>query len=181
MPDNAHCVFKGKIFEVWQWEQQLFDGTFKTFERLKRADTAQTIAVVGDKILVQDEQQPDSDLFISLPGGQCDDGEDPLESAKRELHEETGYESDDWELFNEQIPSGKIEWVSHTFIARNCRVTGDPHLDAGEKISPRFLDFEEFIMLSDNPLFRSVDLASVLLRMRLDPEKKEEFRKRLFG
>ncbi len=68
IPLNATIVFKGKIFEVWQWEQALFDGTTATFERLKRPNTAQVIAVVGEKILVVDQQQPDTKEFISLPG-----------------------------------------------------------------------------------------------------------------
>lgn len=182
IPENAQMVFKGKIFEVWQWEQTMFDGSTQTFERLKRANTAEIIAVVGDKILIQEEMQPDSARsFLTVPGGQCDSGETPLQSAQRELKEETGYESNDWQLWNERSPLGKIEWTIYTYVARNCVRTSEPHLDSGERITPRLVDFEEFLMLSDDPLFRSTDVSDRLLRMRLDPIKKEEFRHQLFG
>ncbi len=147
IPPQATMVFKGKIFEVWQWEQELFDGTTATFERLRRPNTAQVIAVVDDKILIVDQEQPDSIHFTSIPGGRCDEGEDPLLAAKRELLEETGYSSDDWVLFREENPVGKIEWTIYTYVARNCRKVREPELDAGERMSSRLVSFDEFIAL----------------------------------
>jgi ADP-ribose diphosphatase len=182
IPPDAKMVFKGEIFEVWQWEQKMFDGTTAIFERLKRPDTAQIIALVGDKILIQTEDQPDAVTpFISIPGGRIDEGEDPLAGAKRELVEETGYASDDWTLWKEIDPVGKQDWTIYTYIARDCRSDREPHLDAGEKISSRLVSFEEFIALSDEPLFYSPELVTSFLRMRIDAAKKEEFRKMLFG
>lgn len=35
IPDHAKCVFKGVIFDVYQWEQKLYNGTTTTFEKLK--------------------------------------------------------------------------------------------------------------------------------------------------
>ncbi len=39
MPANAKRVFKGVVFDTYQWEQDMYDGTKKTFEKLKRPDT----------------------------------------------------------------------------------------------------------------------------------------------
>lgn len=182
IPADATKVFSGVIFDVYQWQQTMFDGSKQTFERLKRPNTAEVIAVVGDKILIQDEQQPDAPAaFPSIPGGRCDPGEDPLTSAKRELAEETGYVSDDWTLWLETDPVGKIEWTVYIFIARQCRKEKEPHLDAGERIDSRLVTLDEFIMLSDDSRFYSPELVPTLLRMRLDPAAKEEFRRLLFG
>lgn len=181
MPSNAKMVFKGEIFEVWQWEQVLFDGTKATFERLRRPNTANVIATVGDKILVQDQQQPDSGEFISIPGGRCDWGEDPLEAAKRELLEETGYVSDDWTPFMEQNPVGKMEWTIYTYVARNCRKVQEPALDAGEKITLKLISFDEFLAFSDeDSIFSERELKPILLRAQIDPKKKEELHGLLF-
>ena len=99
MPASAKMVFKGKIFEVWQWQQKMYNGTTQTFERLKRPDTVQVIPVVGSKILTQRQEQPDQSApFFSFPGGRCDEREDPLAAVKRELLEETGYVSKEWQL-----------------------------------------------------------------------------------
>lgn len=180
MPPNAKTVFKGVIFEVWQWQQKLYDGTFKTFERLKRPDTVEMLAVVGDKILVQDEEQPDTDEFISVPAGRVDPGELPQPAAQRELLEETGYASTDWALISEETPSGKIEWTIHVFAARNCAKKQEPDPGAGEKVKSRLVSFEELLTLSDHPRFRSTATRFLLWRARLDPEKKEELRALLF-
>ncbi|MBU4368171.1 NUDIX domain-containing protein [Patescibacteria group bacterium] len=112
LPTSAKMVFKGEIFEVWQWKQKMFDGSIQTFEKLRRTNTAQVIPAVGDKILIQIQEQPDrKKSFNSIPGGRCDWGEEPLIAAKRELLEETGYISDDWTLWREENPIGKIIWT----------------------------------------------------------------------
>jgi len=53
IPSNAKLAFKGVIFEVWQWEQEMFDGTTEIFERIWRLPTVEIIATVGDKILIR--------------------------------------------------------------------------------------------------------------------------------
>lgn len=180
IPKNAKMVFKGKIFEVWQWEQQMFDGSTEIFERLKRPNTAEIITLVGDKIMIQEQEQPGKPPFTSLPGGRCDKGENPLSAAKRELLEETGYTSSDWELLLEQNPVGKIEWTVYTYIARNCKKVQSPSLDSGERIETKLINFDEFLALADDPTFRSAELICTLLRAQANTKLKEKLRKNLF-
>jgi len=183
LPANAKMVFKGKIFDVWQWEQKMFDGSVETFERLKRPNTAQVIAAVGGKIMIQEQEQPDkANSFTSIPGGRCEEGEDSLVAAKRELLEETGYVSDDWTLWREENPVGKIVWTVSTYAARNCYLKQDPHLDAGEKIKTRLITFDEFLMLSeDTDFYERQDLCCAMIRARFDKNFREEFKKLVFG
>ena len=42
IPSYAKMVFKGKLFEVWQWEQKMFDGTLSHREFLNVLDVAVT-------------------------------------------------------------------------------------------------------------------------------------------
>jgi len=180
-PEHARRVFKGVLFEVWQWDQKMYDGSTEVFEKLKRADSVNVIPVIGDNILIQEQEQPDKPMpFPSLPGGRCEEGEDALSAARRELLEETGYESDDWELWRQETPSHKIVWTASTFIARNCRYRQAPVLDAGEKITTQLISFDDVLLLADNPRFYERELAVPFLRMRLDPKLKEEFCARLF-
>lgn len=182
LPSNAKLAFKGKIFEVWQWDQKMFDGSVETFEKLRRTNTAQAIATVGDKILIQTQEQPDKKKsFSSLPGGRCEEGENAFEAAKRELLEETGYASDDWELWCEENPVGKMIWTVYTYIARNCYHKQAPNLDAGEKIISRLISFDEFLALSDDPAFyERKDLCCALIRARFDKKFRKNFKKLLF-
>jgi len=182
-PAHAKRVFQGKIFEVWQWEQKMYDGSLQTFEKLKRPDTAQVLATVGNKILIQTEEQPDKQRsFPSIPGGRLDESEAPLAAAKRELLEETGYVSDDWVLWTAIQPVHKIEWTVHTYIARNCVKEKPVSLDAGEKIETRLVDFDEFMRVAtEDSDFYSPEIVPDLLRMRLSPEQQQNFKNLLFG
>ena len=181
IPAQAQMVFKGKIFEVWQWEQKLFDGTSAIFERLRRPNTTIVIATTKDTVLVLEEEQPDSVApFISIPGGRVDEDEEPAHAIKRELLEETGFESDDWQLLREDNPIGKIEWTIYTYIARDIKKTKEPSPDAGERITSKLISFEDFLELARNESFPEKHLIPMLAVAALDPEKKEELRKLLF-
>jgi ADP-ribose pyrophosphatase len=179
IPPQAKCVFKGVIFDVYQWQQEMYDGTFETFEMLKRPNTIQVIPIVNNKIILSQEQQPTKPLFTSFLGGRQEKGEDPLDAAKRELLEEAGMESNKWELYKLYEPFSKFEWAIYLYIARDCRTLSKQNLDPGEKISLHPVTFEEFVDLVTAQDFWGGEIALDIMRM----EKKgtlEEFRKRLF-
>ena len=59
IPPHATCVFQGILFDVYQWQQEMFDGSFRTFEKIRRRTIgAQVIATRGDRIFYSQEQQP---------------------------------------------------------------------------------------------------------------------------
>lgn len=181
MPETAKKVFSGKLFDVYQWEQEQFDGTYKTFEKIKRNDTVGIIAVAQDKkILITHQEQPGHELFWGLPGGIVDNGETPLEAGKRELLEETGYISDTWELLSAAQPFSRIDWALFTYIARNCKKVAQPHLDSGEKITLHEVTFEELVQLTKSDDFRDTQLALTFYRATKEPGGLEKIKKRLF-
>lgn len=180
IPPNAKLAFKGKIFDVYQWEQELYDGTKATFEALKRPGTIQIIPTIGDKILLSYEEQPNKPLSFTFLGGRAEEGEEPLVTAQRELLEEAGIESKDWELLRVYEAEGKIQWNTYLFVARNCRKIAEPNLDPGEKIEVKEVNFDEFLDIVSSEKFWGRDVANDILRMRLDKEKLEAFKKKLF-
>lgn len=181
LPKNAKKVFSGKIFDVYQWEQEMFDGSFTTFEMLKRPNTLNVIALEGDQILLSREEQPTKKKAFTLIGGRQDTGETPFEGVKRELLEESGYSSEQWESWRVFRPYGKIDWEVHIFIAKNCTKVAEQNLDPGERIEISKVSFDEFVELASQPNFWGRELQAQMLRMKLEPEKLEEFRKRLFS
>ena len=180
LPPHAKKVFQGHRFSIWQWEQQLFDGSTALFEKIGRPDSTDVIAVTPEKkILVDYEDQPNNHGFITLPGGGVDGDETPLENAQRELAEETGYTSDTWEHFWQVSPHASVECVTHYFIAKNCIKTTDVHLDPGERIRTAAVSFDEFVEIVCSSTFRDQLFATFMLRCRLDPQKMAEFRRQL--
>lgn len=158
IPKDATKVFGGIIFDVYQWQQKMFDGSTQVFERLKRPDTVQVIAIKEGKIVVLEQEQPDTGLFYSFPGGRHDeDGEDELQASKRELLEETGMKFSNWKLISAVQPLVKIDWIVYTFIATDFIDQTSQSLDSGEKITVTLKTLDEIKELSKDPKTRNLE------------------------
>ena len=144
IPANAKRVFQGVIYDVYQWQQELFDGSEATFEMLRRPDTVSVICIVDGKILVLNDEQPNRGVRLSFPGGRADvEGEDMLQAAQREVLEETGYTFSKWRLIRVGQPQHKLEWFIYLFIAWDVEEVKEPQPDAGERITPQLLPLQE--------------------------------------
>jgi len=147
IPDNAERMFQGVIYSVYQWPQQMFDGSTATFEMIKRPDTVGAICIVDDKIMVLKDEQPHRGTKVTFPGGRVDPDEAVADAIKREVHEETGYSFKNWKLLKVRQPHLKIEWFIYTFICWDVVGKAAPHLDGGEKIAVDFLPFDKVLQL----------------------------------
>ncbi|MFH1089680.1 MAG: NUDIX hydrolase [Candidatus Uhrbacteria bacterium] len=177
IPDHAKKVFDGVLFDVYQWEQELFDGTKTTFEKIKRPDTVVVFPVMDDgRIVLTEQEQPGKEPFIGTTGGQVDEGEDILAAAKRELLEESGYEASGFVLWDVRHPATKIDWVIYTFVAKGLKKVADLNLDAGEKIKLKPVEFEEFLKIALDKKFVEKEITSKIYEAKLDPKKMAELR-----
>lgn len=181
LPKGAKMVFKGKIFEVWQWRQKMFDGSFATFERVRRPDTATVVPIVGNKILMIEEEQPGKGHYFGFPGGRIDEGEGELAAAKRELLEETGMISKEWKLLFAEEPVNKMVWTIYTYVARDCAKIQKPMLDPGERIRTKLISFEQFLKLYKNRRFREGEMGRLILQAQYDKEYRNLLKRLLFG
>lgn len=179
MPENATKVFSGVIFDIYQWEQEMYDGSKRTFEKAKRPDTVVVFPILPDgRILLTKQEQPGKKSFIAATGGRVDEGEDALTAAKRELLEETGYEAEQYILWHSIQPISKIDWAVYIFIAKGVKKVGDLMLDGGEKIEPHPVTFEEFVdaATDENTYFAEQEVVAKIYRAKLDPKKMEELK-----
>ncbi len=177
IPEHAEKVFSGVLFDVYQWDQELYDGRIVKFEKLKRPDTVVIFGVLPDgKILLTEQEQPGKDPYIGAVGGRVDANENILDAAKRELLEESGYEAKEWFLWDSQQPIGKIEWAVYTFIAKDLNKVADLNLDGGEKITMRPVDFDEFIEIGTREKFTEKEVVFKLLEAKYDSKKREHLK-----
>ncbi len=73
--------------------------------------------------LIRQYRHPGGGTFVELPAGICDvPGEDPVETAKRELREEVALEASEWQHLLSTYPSvGITSEVHHLYVARGLR------------------------------------------------------------
>lgn len=83
-------------------------------------------------------------VATELCAGVAEEGEQPIDAAKRELLEETGFGGGEWEL-NMVISAnpGSQNNLSYSFIARGVERIADQHLDATEDIKVEILTEDE--------------------------------------
>ena len=83
---------------------------------------------------------------LVFPGGHLEPDEAPLEAAKRELLEETGFVSDSWgELGGYTVDANQGGAVSYMFHATGCRRIADPCSDDLEDTEILFLSRDELL------------------------------------
>ncbi|MDR3642955.1 MAG: NUDIX hydrolase [Candidatus Doudnabacteria bacterium] len=181
IPKKAKKVFKGIIFDVYQWPQKMFDGSVATFERLVRKNSVVIIPTVGDKIAIVKQQQPSTGWFYDLPSGRMDIvGESPRHAALRELLEETGLKPRQLVLWKIYQPSGKIVHKVYYYIAEGCQRVSAQKLDSGERIEVIYKTLEEFLKLTDNPRCFLGPLNADILLARIHKENRHYLFKAFF-
>ena len=94
------------------------------------------VAVDGEGYvtLVRQLREPARKRLLELPAGLVDPGEQPIDTARRELEEETGFSAGHLEpLLRCYTSPGFCTEVMHIFVATHLQA-GDAHPDEGEEI-----------------------------------------------
>lgn len=90
---TSETVYEGKLLQVYRDEVRLPDGRTSIREYIRHPGAAVMIPMLENGNLVMERQfrYPLGKELWELPAGKIDPGESPLDSARRELLEETGY------------------------------------------------------------------------------------------
>lgn len=178
IPEKAQKVFDGVIFDVYQWEQELYDGSKTTFEKAARSDTVVVFPILDDgRILLIEDEQPVQKKLLTAVAGRVDPGETPDEAVRREMLEETGYAADRYELISEVQPILKVDWTVYTYIARGCKKVKEPDPGPGEIITPKPMTLDELLDAGIGRDLAGGEFRIMLLEAKLDPGKMSALRK----
>jgi 8-oxo-dGTP pyrophosphatase MutT (NUDIX family) len=114
----------------------------RTGERMRRLvlETRDWVNVVartveGRYLFVRQYRFGSERVTTEVPGGVIDPGEEPLDAARRELREETGYEAESWRSLGSVAPNPAVQDNRcHHFLAEGARRVGELELDEGEDL-----------------------------------------------
>lgn len=108
LPDikSSEIVYKG-FFSVCVDQLQLPHGNQMSYTSLKIGTHAAAVLAKtkdGKLIINKEYRHPTGKWLLSCPGGRIDTGESPMEAAKRELLEETGYGGGKFSILGNAYP-----------------------------------------------------------------------------
>jgi hypothetical protein len=118
----------------------------KDYYVLEYPDWINVIAITEDGKFVIEQQYRHGTQSVDyeLCAGTIEKGELPLQAAKRELLEETGFAGGDWTLYCESCPNpAAMTTTNYTFLAKGIRYSGARHLERTEDINISLMTFEE--------------------------------------
>ncbi len=141
-------VFRGRLLDVRLDRVRLPDGEECQREYVRHQGAVAVIAQLdnGQLLLVRQHRYPLRRAFLELPAGKIDPGEVILDTATRELREETGYSAADWRHLGVMHPCvGYSDERIEIFLARGVRREAEQNLDSGEFMDVLSLPLEDVL------------------------------------
>lgn len=133
---NRNIIYNGKVFTVIVDDVEYQSGNRSIREVAEHPGGSVILAVFPNNniILIKQHRYPINKFIYELPAGKLDMNEDPLDCAKRELEEETGYIANKWEKLTAIYTTpGFCTEQLHIFLASDLRLSRNGrNLEEGE-------------------------------------------------
>jgi ADP-ribose pyrophosphatase len=158
-------VYSGRLLKVQRDRVRLPDGSEGVREYIRHPGAVMILPLFDDgRVLLERQYRyPHRREFIELPAGKLDPGEQHLDTAKRELLEETGYVAAQWRRLGLLHPSiaysdeGIELWLAQELELRERK------LDHGEFLETLILPFGEAMqMVRDGRITDAKTVAGLL-------------------
>jgi 8-oxo-dGTP pyrophosphatase MutT (NUDIX family) len=167
--------WQGKVFEFKSEEATLPNGRRATIEVVRHPGSSAIVPVRGDQsVMLLKQYRPAIGRSIwEVPAGTMREGEDPLDCAKRELQEETGFVGHCFEKVGELLTApGYSDERIHLYLAKDL-IPSEQKLDEDECLEIHSFSFEEVMGMINRGEIQDamsmVALQRVYSRLRENP------------
>ena len=117
----------------------------------------------GDFVLVRQYRHGLGETRYELCAGVCEEGEEPLTSAQRELFEETGYSGGQWELWMTlSANASTMNNLTYCYLATGVQRTSTQHLDSTEDLSVHVVSRKRLYQMLKRGEFRQALMVAPL-------------------
>ena len=144
---SSETKFEGRIITVTLDRVELENGGTSTREVVRHHGGAGVAALndEGEIYLVRQYRYALNRELIEIPAGKLDPGEDPLDCAKRELHEETGFRAGRIRFLTSIVTScGFCDEIIHIYLATKLEFDA-PNPDDDEFVNVDLVPLHELI------------------------------------
>ena len=144
---SGELVYDGALLKVRRDVVRLPDGRLGTREYIRHPGAVAIVALFddGNVLLERQFRYPHGREFIEIPAGKLEPGEPHLDTAKRELAEETGYAAAEWTRLG--VIHTSIAYTDEAielFLAKKL-TRSERKLDQGEFLETLVVPFGEAI------------------------------------
>ncbi|HEY76235.1 MAG TPA: NUDIX hydrolase [Thermoflexia bacterium] len=172
-----------RMFRVREDQVRWPDGHVAPYIYIEAVEAVWIVPLTADGrvVLIRQFRYVMDDWCWEVPAGGFHDFQgSPIELAKRELAEEVGGESDDWTYIGSFRPGVSIiDQICHVVLARNVRLSREPHRECGEIIEVHPVPIDRALEIARSG--EMVDGHSALALLRCEPYLRKEDGSRSMG
>jgi len=142
-------VYRGRVIRLVERDFRLPNGRRTTFSVVEHPGAVAIVPVFenGDVMLLRQFRPSIGAELYEIPAGTLEEGESPLETARREIVEETGHRARKWSKIAEFYTApGFCTEIMHVFVARDL-VPAEAEGDPDEVIRPVRVPFRRALDL----------------------------------
>lgn len=146
-PKHREVAFKKYSRVVEKVDFELPNGNIADFYLYSEKPAVAVVALTPDNqvIMVRQYRPGPDEIFLELPGGYVDPGEDRLTAGLRELREETGYTSELGKHVATLYDSAYSTMRRSVVVATDCVLNHDQELDENEDCEVVLVSVSEFL------------------------------------